>query len=263
MIGIIILLIVGARFRRRGNSWPKTILKTAGVYVIYLFLLYGGLLAAVGIHGSMFAPPTSPQDLGLSRIQAPLQPVAPRRVPTQTPIPTVERLDPITLPVQPAATVSPPAWVDDSGTTTIGPDGKAVNPPPRTGCDPAYPEPRTCIPLGPPYNQGCGITNERLFTVLPPDPQELDHDKDGIGCEPYGPSVSAPQQPALPAQAPGPCDSSYPDVCIPPVWAVGDLDCRDVPYGNFRVVGGDPHRLDGPYDGSNPYEPDGLGCEWN
>ena len=57
------------------------------------------------------------------------------------------------------------------------------------------------------------------------------------------------------------CDPSYPDVCIAP--PPPDLDCRDVPWGDFRVIGADPHRLDGPYDGSNPYEPDGRGCEWN
>lgn len=56
--------------------------------------------------------------------------------------------------------------------------------PQRAGCDPAYPEARTCIPPGPPFNQGCAITAERLFTVLAPDRQGLDHDQDGIGCEP-------------------------------------------------------------------------------
>jgi hypothetical protein len=54
----------------------------------------------------------------------------------------------------------------------------------RPGCDPAYPDERTCIPPGPPFNQGCKITDQRLFTVLPPDPQHLDADDDGIGCEP-------------------------------------------------------------------------------
>ena len=58
--------------------------------------------------------------------------------------------------------------------------------PERTGCDPAYPEERTCIPPGPPFDQGCAVTSERLFKVLPPDPQRLDHDGDGIGCEPIG-----------------------------------------------------------------------------
>jgi hypothetical protein len=56
--------------------------------------------------------------------------------------------------------------------------------PDRTGCDPAYPDERTCIPPGPPFDQGCAITDERRFTVLAPDPQGLDHDSDGIGCEP-------------------------------------------------------------------------------
>jgi hypothetical protein len=32
-----------------------------------------------------------------------------------------------------------------------------------------------------------------------------------------------------------------------------DLDCADEPYRNFRVLGADPHRVDG--DG------DGTGCE--
>ena len=57
---------------------------------------------------------------------------------------------------------------------------------PRPGCDPAYPDARTCIPSGPPFAQGCAITDERNFTVLRPDPQRLDADKDGIGCEPIG-----------------------------------------------------------------------------
>jgi hypothetical protein len=56
--------------------------------------------------------------------------------------------------------------------------------PTRKGCDDAYPDAGTCIPPGPPFDQGCGITSERRFTVLPPDPQGLDHDHDGIGCEP-------------------------------------------------------------------------------
>lgn len=156
--------------------------------------------------------------------------------------------------------------------STAAPKVATATPPPvnlgRINCDPAYPETRTCIPPGPPFNQGCAITSERNFRVLAPDPQGLDHDVDGIGCEPIAsnprPAVAAPALPPPAAPAPsGECDPSYPDVCIPPVWVSGDLDCRDVPYGNFRVIGGDPHRLDGPYDGSNPYEPDGLGCEWN
>ena len=47
------------------------------------------------------------------------------------------------------------------------------------------------------------------------------------------------------------CDGSYPGVCIPP--PPPDLDCRDVRYAGFRVVGADPHRFDG--------DRDGVGCE--
>jgi micrococcal nuclease len=47
------------------------------------------------------------------------------------------------------------------------------------------------------------------------------------------------------------CDPSYPDVCIPP--PPPDLDCGDIPYRRFRVIGSDPHRFDGDHDG--------VGCE--
>ncbi len=57
----------------------------------------------------------------------------------------------------------------------------------RTGCEPAYPEERTCIPPGLPLDQPCGITGERNVTVLPPDPRGLDADGDGVGCEPMSP----------------------------------------------------------------------------
>jgi micrococcal nuclease len=60
------------------------------------------------------------------------------------------------------------------------------------------------------------------------------------------PTSVAPTAP--PAQN---CDPSYPDVCIPP--PAPDLDCKDIPYRRFRVVGADPHRFDGDHDG--------IGCE--
>jgi len=47
------------------------------------------------------------------------------------------------------------------------------------------------------------------------------------------------------------CDSSYPDVCIPP-WPP-DLDCGDIRYANFKVLPDDPHGLDA--------DNDGIGCE--
>jgi len=49
------------------------------------------------------------------------------------------------------------------------------------------------------------------------------------------------------------CDPSYPDVCIPS--PPPDLDCKDVPYGKFKVLPPDPHRFDG--------DKNGIGCESN
>jgi resuscitation-promoting factor RpfB len=49
----------------------------------------------------------------------------------------------------------------------------------------------------------------------------------------------------------GSCDPSYPSVCIPPY--PPDLDCGEVPYTNFTVIGSDPHGFDG--------DNDGIGCE--
>lgn len=51
----------------------------------------------------------------------------------------------------------------------------------KINCDPAYPT--VCIPPPPPY-VGCEVTTARNFPVLAPDPQMLDPDLDGIGCEP-------------------------------------------------------------------------------
>jgi len=47
-------------------------------------------------------------------------------------------------------------------------------------CDPNYPD--ACIPPPPP-DLDCSDIDERRFTVLPPDPHNLDGDHNGIGCE--------------------------------------------------------------------------------
>ena len=47
------------------------------------------------------------------------------------------------------------------------------------------------------------------------------------------------------------CDSSYPDVCIPP--SPPDLDCSDIADKDFKVLPPDPHGFDS--------EGDGIGCE--
>ncbi len=44
------------------------------------------------------------------------------------------------------------------------------------------------------------------------------------------------------------CDPSYPGVCIPP--GPPDLDCGDISYRRFTVVGADAHRFDADGDGS-------------
>ncbi len=44
------------------------------------------------------------------------------------------------------------------------------------------------------------------------------------------------------------CHDSYPGVCIPP--PPPDLNCGDVPYTNFTVIGSDPHGFDGNKDGT-------------
>jgi micrococcal nuclease len=49
------------------------------------------------------------------------------------------------------------------------------------------------------------------------------------------------------------CDPSYPTVCIPS--PPPDLDCSDIYYRRFSVVGSDPHHFDG--------DRDGVGCESN
>ncbi|MGI0484629.1 calcium-binding protein with excalibur domain protein [Pantanalinema rosaneae CENA516] len=56
-------------------------------------------------------------------------------------------------------------------------------------------------------------------------------------------------QPTTIAQAP--CSPAYPEVCIP--LPPPDLDCKDIPYRNFKVLPPDPHRFDG--------DKDGIGCE--
>jgi micrococcal nuclease len=47
------------------------------------------------------------------------------------------------------------------------------------------------------------------------------------------------------------CDESYPDVCITPY--PPDLNCGDIIFANFRVIGSDPHGFD--------RDRDGIGCE--
>lgn len=68
---------------------------------------------------------------------------------------------------------------------------------------------------------------------------------------PPPPTVTLPPAPPTTTKPAGNCHPSYPTVCIPP--PPPDLDCGDIPYRRFTVVGGDPHRFDA--------DNDGIGCE--
>ena len=61
--------------------------------------------------------------------------------------------------------------------------------------------------------------------------------------------------PAAPGPEPAPpsgqCHPSYPGVCIPSPPPA--LDCGEITFRRFQVVGSDPHRFDG--------DRDGIGCE--
>jgi len=109
-------------------------------------------------------------------------------------------------------------------------------------CDESYPD--ICIPPFPP-DVDCDEISYSNFRVIQPDPHGLDTDYDGIGCEVGSPESSNPI-PTTPS-----CDPSYPDVCIAPY--PPDLDCGEIGYSNFRVIGSDPHGFD--------RDNDGIGCE--
>lgn len=81
--------------------------------------------------------------------------------------------------------------------------------------------------------------DEQLVATLPTSTEKF------ILPTPLPEPTAEPQAPAA-----GNCSPSYPDVCIP---SGPDLDCGDIPYRRFRVVGSDPHKFD--------RDNDGIGCE--
>ena len=114
----------------------------------------------------------------------------------------------------------------------------------QNNCDPSYPD--ICMPSYPP-DLDCDEIGYSNFIVTQPDPHGFDTDYDGIGCEVGSPQSSNTVEPTQENI----CDSSYPDVCIPQY--PPDLDCGEIGYSNFRVVGSDPHGFD--------RDNDGIGCE--
>lgn len=66
------------------------------------------------------------------------------------------------------------------------------------------------------------------------------------------PIPSATLSPSFPTSPPeSTCDPSYPTVCIPRY--PPDLNCGDISYRRFKVIGSDPHGFD--------RDNDGVGCE--
>ncbi len=101
--------------------------------------------------------------------------------------------------------------------------------------------------------------------VRPADPVAVVR-SDPVLVAPSGPAYVPPPEPAYVAPEPvyvapepvapeppagGPCDPSYPTLCIPP--GAPDMDCPEVGVTNFPVLPPDPMNFD--------REPDGIGCE--
>ena len=78
----------------------------------------------------------------------------------------------------------------------------------------------------------------------------LDADHDGVACEGLRSGRGGGTSPTSRPRRSG-CDPSYPGVCISP--RPPDLDCPQISYRRFAVIGSDPHRFDA--------DNDGIGCE--
>jgi micrococcal nuclease len=65
--------------------------------------------------------------------------------------------------------------------------------------------------------------------------------------DPVPPTPTTPTVPTPPVPPTGSCDPNYAGACIP-VYPP-DVDCTQIPYRNFRVVGQDVHRFDVDHDG--------------
>jgi hypothetical protein len=176
----------------------RTSLTHAGRLAVALGAL-GGLLGllVLGLTGVTDVSPSHPDSVRSKTVPETVESLAvvtaaastPRSLATLPTITARERAGPTeappragyAAPSRPAAEVRRPI----SSLPSVMPTGARESS--RTGCDPAYPEERTCIPPGPPLDAPCAITDERNFTVLPPDSRRLDADGDGIGCEPMVP----------------------------------------------------------------------------
>lgn len=122
--------------------------------------------------------------------------------------------------------------------------------PSQTGdnCEASYPD--FCIPAGlSPDEITCDspeIAGQQDFTVLFPDPYNLDSDGDGLGCN----STPEPTPTVDPDRAD--CEPSYPTLCLPIDLLDEDINCEDIDDRDFDVLPPDPYSLD--------KNGDGIGC---
>jgi hypothetical protein len=72
-----------------------------------------------------------------------------------------------------------------------------------------------------------------------------------IDCDPCKEDPSLPECKPLPPPPGRDCHPSYPDACKPR--PPPNLNCDDISFRNFKVIGSDPHGFDG--------DKDGVGCE--
>lgn len=212
LVALIALVTLIIRHHRHGHSWPMAMLTGVKRYLQGLIAIAGLLLLLVVGVGTtrailhpvaeamttLFPQGQPPASWAGRRPELPATEI-PAEIPASPPTPTPRVV--VASTPQPRVTIPPtsiPEAAVESPTPTPVPTrtSKPATSTPtttlpatpvsdvRTGCDPAYPDANTCIPPGPPFEQGCAITDERHFTVLPPDPQGLDRDNNGIGCEP-------------------------------------------------------------------------------
>jgi hypothetical protein len=176
-------------------QWPAKELSVKTRLVLVALGLAGFILFGTSVNESA-APITIEETTQALPIAPSTLPIAPSTLPTKRSIATLPTVTSPGETAAPALTTPPragyaaaslPSLDRQRNITSLPTVSPSREPEPaRTGCDPAYPDERTCIPPGPPFDQGCAITDERRFTVIAPDPQGLDHDGDGIGCEPIG-----------------------------------------------------------------------------
>jgi hypothetical protein len=119
--------------------------------------------------------------------------------------------------------------------------------PPLDPCE-ENPEAEECILPDPcvedPTTEGC----EPPVCSCPPGEGQ---DCPDIDCDPCKEDPSLPECKPLPPPPGRDCHPSYPDACKPR--PPPNLNCDDISFRNFKVIGSDPHGFDG--------DKDGVGCE--